>query len=390
MAGIAGTGARGGVTQRFIPAAFIRGGSSKGVFFHARDLPADRAELDPILLSALGSPDPYGRQLDGMGGGISSLSKAVIIGPPTHPEADVDYTFAQVAVDRPVVDWNGNCGNLSAAVGPFAVDEGLVRLPDGEALVRIHQVNTRKIIHARFPVRGGRAEVRGDFAIAGVAGTGARIRLDFLAPGGTQTAGLFPTGRVADALEVPGLGSLRATLVDAGNPAAFVDARDLGLTGGESPEEIEAQGEVMALLDRIRRAAGVAMGLAAAPEGVGLAAPRIALVAGPLAARTLDGAVLDPGAHDVTVRMLSMERPHRAVPMTGAMGLAVACRVEGSIPHGLARHGGRAEEIRVAHPSGMLTVGAEVERRPGGWHAESAVVFRTQRRLMEGAVAIPA
>ncbi|WP_043363022.1 2-methylaconitate cis-trans isomerase PrpF family protein [Belnapia sp. F-4-1] len=378
------------MTQRFIPATFIRGGSSKGVFFHARDLPADRGEIDPILLAVLGSPDPYGRQLDGMGGGISSLSKAVIIGPPTHPEADVDYTFAQVAVDKPVVDWKGNCGNLSAAVGPFALDEGLVRVTDGEALVRIHQVNTRKIIHARFPVRDGRAEVRGDFAIAGVAGTGARIRLDFLAPGGTQTAGLLPTGRVADVLEVEGFGSIRATLVDAGNPAAFIDARDVGMTGGESPEEIEARADLMALLDRIRRVAGVAMGLADAPEGVGLAAPRIALVAGPLAARALDGAVLDPRSHEVTVRMLSMERPHRAVPMTGAMGLAVACRVEGSIPHALAGRGKRPEEIRVAHPSGMLTVGAEVERRDGRWHAESAVVFRTQRRLMQGAVAVPA
>ena len=377
------------MTQVFIPAAFNRGGSSKGVFFHARDLPADRSETDPILLAVLGSPDPYGRQLDGMGGGISSLSKAVVIGPPTHPEADVDYTFAQVAVDRPLVDWKGNCGNLSAAVGPFAVDEGLVRVADGEALVRIHQVNTRKIIHARFPVRDGKAEIRGDFAIAGVAGTGARIRLDFLAPGGTQTAGLFPTGRVAEVLEVAGFGSIRATLIDAGNPAAFIDARDVGMTGAESPEEIEARAELMALLDRIRRVAGVAMGLAAAPEGVGLAAPRIALVAGPLAARTLDGAVLDPLSHDVTVRMLSMERPHRAVPMTGAMGLAVACRVEGSIPHALAARGERPEEIRVAHPSGMLTVGAEVERRDGGWHAESAVVFRTQRRLMQGAVAVP-
>ena len=208
---MAGDG-RGGVSQRFLPAVFMRGGSSKGVFFHARDLPAEREEVDRILLSVLGSPDPYGRQLDGMGGGISSLSKAVMIGPPTHPEADVDYTFAQVAVERPAVDWRDNCGNLSSAVGPFAVDEGLVRVDDGEAsLVRIHQVNTRKLIHARFPVRDGRAEVRGDFAIAGVAGTGARIRLDFLAPGGTQTGALLPTGKAVDVLEIDGLGPLRAT-----------------------------------------------------------------------------------------------------------------------------------------------------------------------------------
>ena len=202
-----------GVSQRFLPAVFMRGGSSKGVFFHARDLPAERAAVDRILLAVLGSPDPYGRQLDGMGGGISSLSKAVIIGPPTHPEADVDYTFAQVAVDRPVVDWRDNCGNLSSAVGPFAVDEGLVRVEDGEALVRIHQVNTRKLIHARFPVRDGRAEIRGEFAIAGVAGTGARIRLDFLAPGGAQTGALLPTGRAVDQ---SGNRRLRAAARDAG------------------------------------------------------------------------------------------------------------------------------------------------------------------------------
>jgi hypothetical protein len=378
------------VTQRFIPAAFIRGGSSKGVFFHARDLPTARAEIDPILLGVLGSPDPYGRQLDGMGGGISSLSKGVIIGPPTRPDADVDYTFAQVSVDKPVVDWKGNCGNLSSAVGPFAVDEGLVAAADGEALVRIHQVNTKKLIHARFSVRGGRAAVQGDCAIAGVAGTGARIRLDFLAPGGSQCSALLPTGHAVDVLEVPGLGRLRASLVDAANPAVFIAAADVGLTGAESPEAIEARGDLMALLDVIRRLGGVMMGLGATPEAVGLASPRVALVAGPTAATTLDGQVLDPAGHDVTIRMLSMERAHRAVPMTGAMGLAVACRIEGSIPHALATRGVRPEETRVAHPSGTLSVGAEVRQDNHGWQADSAVVFRTQRRLMQGAVAIPA
>lgn len=376
--------------QRFIPAVFMRGGSSKGVFFHASDVPAERAALDPILLAVLGSPDPYGRQLDGMGGGISSLSKGVVIGPPTHAEADVDYTFAQVSVDRPVVDWKGNCGNLSSAVGPFAVDEGLVRAADGEALVRIHQVNTRKLIHARFPVQDGRAAVAGDFAIAGVAGTGARIRLDFLEPGGSQTPHLLPTGNPADTLDIPGFGPLRASPVDAANPAVFVDAADLGLTGGELPEEIEARPDLMALLDRIRREAGVAMGLGATPDAVGLASPRVALVAPPLAARTLDGRVLDPAQHDITVRMLSMERPHRAVPMTGAMGLAVACRIAGSVPNALMVRGPRTEEIRVGHASGIVAVGAEVRQTNAGWHAQSAVVFRTARRLMQGQVAIPA
>ena len=375
------------MTQRFIPAAFIRGGSSKGVFFHAKDLPNSRAEIDPILLAVLGSPDDYGRQLNGMGGGISSLSKAVIIGPPTHPDADVDYTFAQVSVDKPVVDWKGNCGNLSSAVGPFVVDEGLVHVADGEALVRIHQVNTRKIIHARFPVRNGKAEVRGDFVIAGVSGSGARIRLDFLSPGGTQTPNLLPTGNPVDTLHVDGL-TIEASLVDAANPAAFIHAAALGLTGAELPEEIEARADLMALLDRLRRAAGIAMGLGATPEAIGLASPRIALVAAPQASRTLDGKLLDPALHDIQVRMLSMERPHRAVPMTGAMCLAVACRIEGSIPHAVATHGTRADEIRVAHPSGVVAVGAEVRQDISGWYADSAVVFRTQRRLMQGAVAV--
>jgi 2-methylaconitate cis-trans-isomerase PrpF len=380
------------VTQSFIPAVFMRGGSSKGVFFHARDLPTDRVLLDAIFLAVLGSPDPYGRQIDGMGGGISSLSKAVIIGPPTRPDADIDYTFAQVAVDRPMVDWSANCGNLSSAVGPFAVDEGLVRVPDSQtALVRIHQVNTGKLIHARFPVRNGRAVVDGDYAIAGVAGTGARIRLDFLAPGGTSGRGLLPTGQPIDLLTVEGHGPVRASLVDAASPAVFVAAADLGLTGAETPDAIEARPGLMDLLDRLRRAAGVRMGIAATPEAVALASPRIAMVAPPIAAATLDGRMLDPASHDIAIRMLSMERVHRAVPMTGALALGVACRVAGTVPALLASDATRTEEIRVAHPSGTLAVGAEVSQDDqGAWHADSAVVFRTARRLMQGAVAVPA
>lgn len=373
--------------QAFIPAVFMRGGSSKGVFFHRKDLPADRARRDRIFLSVLGSPDPYGRQLDGMGGGISSLSKAVIIGPPTHPDADVDYLFAQVAVDRPLVDWSSNCGNLSSAVGPFAVDEGLVRASDGEALVRIHQVNTKRIIHARFPVRGGRAAVAGDFAMAGVAGTGARIRLDFLAPGGGATGSLLPTGNARDTLEHEGR-SYAATLVDAANACVFLDARELGLAGTESPEAIEADAALMAQLDALRRLAAVRMGLAARPKDAPLAIPKVAVVAPPAAYRALDGATIAADAHDIAVRMISMERAHRAVPLTGGMALGVACRIEGSLPHALAtplRH----DEVRVANPSGLLSVGAEVSRCETGWFADSAVVFRSARRLMQGAVAVP-
>ncbi len=373
--------------QAFIPAVFMRGGSSKGVFFHARHLPADRARQDPIFLSVLGSPDPYGRQLDGMGGGISSLSKAVIIGPPTHPDADVDYTFAQVAVDRPLVDWSSNCGNLSSAVGPFAIDEGLVRASDGEALVRIHQVNTKRIIHARFPVRGGRAAVAGDFAMAGVSGTGARIRLDFLAPGGGATGALLPTGNAVDTLHHDGR-DYAATLVDAANACVFLDARELGLTGTESPDAIEADASLMARLDALRRLAAVRMGLCATPEAAPLAIPKVAVVAPPADYRALDGATHAAATHDIAVRMISMERAHRAVPLTGGMALGVACRIVGSLPHALAGTSG-GDEVRVANPSGILSVGAEVSHREIGWFADSAVVFRTARRLMQGAVATP-
>ncbi|MEQ8816730.1 MAG: PrpF domain-containing protein [Thalassobaculum sp.] len=372
------------MTQRAIPAVFMRGGSSKGVFFHARDLPTDRSALDPILLSVIGSPDPYGRQLDGMGGGISSLSKAVIIGPPTRPDCDVDYSFAQVAVDRPVVDWAGNCGNLSSAVGPFAVDEGLVAAADGEALVRIHQVNTAKVIHARFPVAGGKAVVTGDFAIAGVAGTGARIRLDFLDPGGAGTGQLLPTGNARDHLDVPGVGPVAVSMVDAANPIVFVAAGNLGLAGSELPDAIEARPDIMAALDWIRRQAAIAMGMAAAPEEAALSVPKVALLAAPAAYRTLDGQTVGADAQDIAVRMISMERAHRAVPLTGAMCLGVAARLPGTVAHALARHGG-GDEVRVANPSGVLSVGAVVE----GGEARSALVFRTARRLMQGEVLIP-
>ena len=375
--------------QAFIPAIFMRGGSSKGVSFHARDLPQDRAQQEAIFLAVLGSPDPFGRQLDGMGGGISSLSKAVIIGPPTHPDADVDYLFAQVAVDKPVVDWSSNCGNLSSAVGPFAVDEGLVRVADGEALVRIHQVNTKRIIHARFPVRGGKAVTAGDFTMAGVSGSGARIRLDFLAPGGGATGRLLPTGNAQDTLHHEGR-AYAGSLIDAANACVFLDARDLGLTGSESPDTIEADPARMALLDTLRRQAGVMMGLAATPEKVGLALPKIAVVASPAAYRALDGAAFGADTHDIAVRMISMERAHRAVPLTGAMCLGVASRIPGSVPHQLAGPPARAEETRVANPSGILSVGAEVHETSAGWHAESAVVYRSARRLMQGAVAAPA
>ena len=374
------------MTQAWIPASFWRGGTSKGVFFHARDLPTTRAEIDPIVLAVLGTPDPYGRQLNGMGGGISSLSKAVIIGPSTHPDADVDYTFIQVAVDRPMTDWSGNCGNLSSVVGPYAVDEGLVKVEDGEATVRFHQTNTKKIIHARFRVENGKAVVAGDMEIPGVAGTAAPVRLDFVNPGGATTGKLLPTGQVLDTIMIAGHGAFDASMVDASHPTVFVRASDFGLTGVESPDAIEADDRLMALLDVVRRRAGVIMGLGATPEAVELMSPRIAMVAPPQAFTAIDKTAFDDN-HDIATRMISMEKPHRAVPLASALCLAVACRIEGTLPNLLARKSEPGAPIRVGNPSGVLSFGADV-RHDSGWIAHSAGVYRTARCLMKGAVSV--
>lgn len=377
------------MSERFIPAVFMRGGSSKGVVVLSRHLPADPLLRDKVLLGMMGSPDPYGRQLDGMGGGLSSVSKVVIIGPPTRPDADVDYTFAQVEVGKPTVDYGANCGNMSAAVGPFALEQGLVSAADGEALVRIHQTNTKKIIHARFPVRDGKAVTSGDFAIAGVAGTGARIRLDFLDPGGAVTAGLLPTGNVVDKIAVEGFGTFDMSLLDASNAAAFVRASDLGLIGTESPDEIEAVPGLMAKLDKLRRQAGVAMGLGVEPEDVGPSNPRLVIVAPPARFRSLSEAVIEAADHDIGVRMLNMGRVHRAIALTTAMCVGVACRIAGTLAHQAFRGANAGGEIRVGNPSGVVSVGAEVHHDGTAWTADAAVVYRTARTLMRGEVAVP-
>jgi 2-methylaconitate isomerase len=375
------------MTQRAVPAVFVRGGTSKGLVFHAADLPPDLAERDRLLLAALGSPDPYGRQLDGLGGGSSSLSKAAIIGPPTRADADVDYTFAQVAVDAPVVDYGANCGNLSAAVGPFAVDEGLVPAPDdGEALVRIHNTNTGKIVEARFGVAGGRAVVAGDLALPGVPGTGAPVRLDFLDPAGSRTGALLPTGRPVNELRLVDGRTVRASLVDASNPVVVVASAEVGLTATEHPDAVDADAATMSLLDEVRRAGGVLMGLGRSPDDVPLSAPKIAVVATPAPSATLAGDRVDAEECDLLVRMVSMGRTHRAVTVTGALCLGVAARVPGTVPHALA---GRAPSIRLANPSGVIVVDAVMAERAGQPHPVSATLLRTTRRLMQGAVLVP-
>ena len=379
------------MAQRRIPAVFVRGGTSRALLFHARDLPPDRAAWDPIFLRALGSPDPNGRQLDGMGGGISSLSKVAVIGPPSRPDADVDYTFGQASIERALVDYKGNCGNISSAVEPFAVDEGLVPAPrEGEATVRIHNTNTRKIIHSRFRVEGGSAAVEGDFALPGVAGTGSRITLEFEDPGGAATGRLLPTGKTVETLDIPGLGRIEASLVDATNPMVFVRARDVGLSGQENPGLMDARTDLMVNLEQIRAEAAVRMGLApdrrTASESV-LAVPKVAVVAPPAPYIDLKGEPVPEEAFDILSRVVSMGKTHRAYALTSAMCLAVAARVPGTLVHEAARPG--APDVRLGHPSGVQAVGAEVELANGSPRAAKVVVYRTARRLMEGAVLVP-
>ncbi|MCH7477569.1 MAG: PrpF family protein [SAR324 cluster bacterium] len=383
--------------QEKFPAVYMRGGTSRGVFFHRRDLPADPARWDALFLALLGSPDPYGRQLDGLGVGISSLSKVVVVGPPSHPAADVDYTFAQVGVEEATVDYHGICGNLTSAVGPFAVDEGLVPAEGAEALVRIHNTNTAKIIHARFPLRDGQAAVEGDFRLAGVSGAGAPVRLEFKEPGGAATGRLLPSGKVVDALQVPGVGEVEVSLVDATNPVVFVAAEALGLRGNELPREVEGDPELLRKIEAVRCAGAVRMGMAPDPETASRElklVPFLALVAPPMAARNLAGEQLGAEEADLTVRVISVRQAHRAVPLSAAMCMAVAARIEGTLVHALARPPENPENpegaLRLAHPSGVNTVAATVVRRGEEWLAEQAVVFRTARRLMEGSVLVPA
>lgn len=375
------------MTQHFIKAAFYRGGTSKGIFFHASDLPPERPEIERIILGAMGSPDPYGRQLDGMGGGISSLSKAVIIAPSSHPDADIDYTFIQVAVDQPVCEWNGVCGNLAAAVGPFAIEEGLVPVSGEECIVRIRQISTGKIIHSRCRLEDGKPAVKGDFTIAGIAGAGAAVQLDHLDPGGALTGKLLPTGNVVDRLALSDGSEIEVSIVDAANGCCFVRARDIGLTGTERPEEIEAIPGQMARLDEIRRKAGVVMGLAASNEAIGLLNPRIAIVSAPMEYESIGGASISGSTYTIGTRMVSMGRMHRAVPLASALCLGIACRIEGSIPYDEAKPA-ETTTIRIGNPSGVVPVEAEAGNEHG-WTARRATCFLTARRLMHGAVAIP-
>lgn len=369
-----------------LPAVFMRGGTSKALMLHRRDVPGDLAAWEPAFLSTMDSPDPFGRQLNGMGGGVSSVSKICVVERSARPDADIDYTFVQVVVRDGRIDLSGNCGNMLAAVGPFAVDEGLVDVPDGPVRLRIFNTNTRKLIVAGFAAAGGRSVYRGDLAIPGVTGTGAPIQLDFLDPGGATTGRLLPTGAVRQWLDVPGLGAIEASLIDAANACVFVRAADLGLAGTELPAALEAVPGLLDRLARIRRAGSVAMGIApdlkAAARVVHV--PFVGLVAPPQDSGSLSGATIRAAETDLTARVISNGVPHQALPLTATLCLAVAARLEGSLVHEAAR--ATEAVLRVGMPSGIFTADAAVTRGADGWRAERGAFFRTARPLMRGAV----
>ena len=373
-----------------IPAVFMRGGTSKALIFKETDLPPQPSARRGLFLAAMGSPDPGGRQLDGMGGGISSLSKVCIVGPPSRADADVDYTFVQVGVREPVVDMNGNCGNMSSAIGPFAVDEKLAPAPnEGPVTVRIHNTNTGKIIHSHFQIRNGVAAVNGDTKITGVAGQGSGIRLDFMDPGGSKGRGLLPTGRPVDKLDFPG-GRVTASLVDSANACVFVKASDLEMSALESPDFLDASPDILDALEKIRCAASVAMGMTPDVEAAARirSIPKVAVIGPPGNYRDLSGIAVPQSDYDVSVRMISMGQPHRAVPLTGAMCAASAARIPGTVIHDCLR--GDSNVIRIGAPSGVLMVEAEVRSQENRLpEVIRASVWRTARRLMEGFVMIP-
>lgn len=370
----------------------MRGGTSKGLFFDPADLPADPAKRDALLLRVLGSPDPYGTQIDGLGGATSSTSKVALVSRSTRPGFDVDYRFGAVAVGEPVIDWSGNCGNLSAAVGVFALCRGLVAAPgDGVAAIRIWQANLKEAIVAHIPIRGGQPVEDGGFTLAGVAFPGAEIALDFLDPGGATA--LLPSGRPTDRLTVPGLGEIEATLLNAGNPTIFVRAADLGLTGCEGRVEFNRDTALLVRCEAIRAQGAVAMGLAVSAEDATARrphTPKLAFVAPARDYRASDGAPVAAADIDLVARILSMGALHHAFTGTGAVALAVASILPGTLVHQLL--GGRlisGDEVRIGHAAGVMAVGASVVEEDNRWRVEKAVLRRSARRLMEGWVLVP-
>lgn len=384
--------------QTSIPATYMRGGTSKGVFFLRDDLP-EAARVpgpvrDAILLRVIGSPDPYGKQIDGLGNGTSSTSKSVILSKSERPDHDVDYLFGQVAIDRPFVDWSGNCGNLTAAVGAFAISNGLVdgaRVPDnGIAVVRIWQVNIGKTIVAHVPMTNGAVQETGDFELDGVTFPAAEVQIEFLDPADGEGA-LFPTGNLVDQLSVPGVGTFSATMINAGIPTVFVNAADIGYTGTELQDDINSDAKALAMFEAIRTHASVAMGLVGHLNEAAdrQHTPKVAFVAPPAAYTASSGKSVSAEDIDVLVRALSMGKLHHAMMGTAAVAIATAAAIPGTLVN-LAAGGGEREAVRFGHPSGTLRVGAAAAQDAGQWRVTKAVMGRSARVIMTGAVMVPA
>jgi len=378
--------------QKRIPAVLMRGGTSKGLFIHADHLPADPGVRDAVLLAAYGSPDPNRRQIDGVGGAVSTTSKVAIISKSSSPDYDVIYYFGQVSIDRPIVDFKGNCGNISSAVGPFAVDEGLVPAVEPVTRVRIYQKNTDKLIIAEVPVKNGRFNEEGDYEIAGVPGTGAKITLRFADPGGSLTGRLFPTGNLRDELQVPGVGVVPLTIIDAANPVVLVPASALSLAGTEI-DEIDTGEEIKAKLEKIRCAAAVTIGLTGTMEEATLrsqAVPKIAVVAAASSYKTIGGDLVDEKDIALVGRYMSMGTLHRSFAVSGAVAAAGAAKSPGTVAHELLKPADAAkEEIKIGHPGGVIEVGAVIDDKDGKITYAEAVLGRTARRLLEGRVLVP-
>ncbi len=386
--------------QLKLPATYMRGGTSKGVFFRRDDLP-EAAQVpgparDALLLRVIGSPDPYGKHTDGMGGATSSTSKCVIIAPASVPDHDVDYLYGQVSIDTAFVDWSGNCGNLSTAVGPFAIANGLLpaeRIPqDGTVTVRIWQANIGKTILAHVPVTNGQVQETGDFEVDGVTFPAAEIVLEFLDPSDDDGDGgsMFPTGNLVDDLDVPGVGTFKATLITAGIPSVFVNAEDLGYDGTELQPTINDDKAALAKLEAIRIAGALRMRLINTPEEAATRqhTPKVALVAPPKAYVSSSGKPIAADAIDLNVRALSMGKLHHAMMGTASVAIATAAAVPGTLVN-LAAGGGVRDAVRFGHPSGTLRVGASVAQVDGVWQVTRAVMSRSARVLMEGWVRVP-
>lgn len=383
-----------------IPATYMRGGTSKGVFFRLSDLPeaarVPGASRDALLLRVIGSPDPYVKQTDGMGGATSSTSKTVIVSASTRPDHDVDYLFGQVAIDKAFVDWSGNCGNLTAAVGSFAISNGLVdaaRIPaDGICTVRIWQANIGKTIIAHVPMTAGEVQETGDFALDGVTFPAAEVVVEFMDPAddGEEGGAMFPTGNVVDTLDVPGVGSLLVTMINAGIPTIFVNADALGYAGTELQDAVNGDAKALAMFEAIRAHGAVRMGLIAhVDEAAGRQhTPKVAFVAPPMAYTASSGKAVAADAIDLNVRAMSMGKLHHAMMGTAAVAIGTAAAVPGTLVN-LAAGGGARTAVTFGHPSGTLRVGAEAVQVDGQWQVTKAVMSRSARVLMEGWVRVP-